>query len=187
MEKVPRHEFIPPEHRKYAYDDMPLPIGSDQTISAPSMVAVMCQILEVEDGMKVLEVGTGMGYHAAILSVLAGSGKVYTVERLPELADRARETLKRNGFDSVEVILSDGSEGYPREAPYDRISVAAAAPEVPEPLVEQLKDGGKLILPVGRYEQDLVLVEKVNGKVRTSNKGGVMFVPLLGKHGFKGR
>ncbi len=170
---------------QYAYDDVPLPIGDGQTISAPSMVAVMCDLLDIRDGMSVLEVGTGLGYHAAVMSILAGKGKVYTVERKPGLAEKARKILKELGYDNVEVFARDGSEGLPQYAPYDRISVACAAPEVPRPLVEQLKDGGRMVIPIGQYYQDLYLVEKVDGKVNTFEKGGVAFVPLVGKYGFK--
>ncbi len=185
MARVPRHLFMPESVREHAYLDVPLPIGEGQTISAPSMVAIMCNVLDVRDGDKVLEVGTGRGYHAAILSILAGSGFVYTVERKPELAYRAREIFKELGFINVEVIIGDGSEGLPEHAPYDRISVAAAAPAIPQPLVDELKDGGRMVIPVGQYYQDLYLVETVDGKVNTYNKGGVAFVPLVGKYGFK--
>lgn len=184
--KVPRQEFVPEDVREFAYYDTPLPIGKDQTISAPSMVAVMCEILDIHEGMKVLEIGTGLGYHAAIMAVLARPGKVYTVERIPELGLEAREILKRLGFDNVEVVISDGSKGLPQYAPYDRISVAAAAPKVPQPLVDQLNDPGKMVIPVGKYIQDLFLIEKNKGKMATTSKGGVAFVPLVGKFGFKG-
>jgi protein-L-isoaspartate(D-aspartate) O-methyltransferase len=185
MARVPRHLFVPENVRVYAYDDVPLPIGEGQTISAPSMVGIMLDVLDIRDGNIVLEVGTGWGYHAAIMSILAGSGFVYTVERMPELALKAREIYKELGYDNIEVIIGDGSEGLPEHAPYDRISVAAAAPAIPQPLVEELKDGGRMVIPVGQYYQDLYLVEKADGKVNTSNKGGVAFVPLVGKYGFK--
>jgi protein-L-isoaspartate(D-aspartate) O-methyltransferase len=185
MSRVPRHLFIPPELLRYAYDDAPLRIGEGQTISAPSMVAIMCDVLDIRDGMKVLEIGTGTGYHAAVMAILAGPGKVYTVERIPTLADRAREILKQLEYYNVEVFVSDGSEGLPQFAPYDRISVAAAAPEIPRPLVEQLKDGGKMVVPVGTYYQQLNLVEKENGIVNVYDKGAVAFVPLIGKYGFR--
>jgi protein-L-isoaspartate(D-aspartate) O-methyltransferase len=185
MARVPRHLFVPGHVRENAYEDVPLPIGEGQTISAPSMVAIMCNVLDVRDGDKVLEVGTGWGYHAAILSILAGHGMVYTVERKPELAHNAREIFKELGFINIEVIIGDGSEGLPKHAPYDRISVAAAAPTIPPPLVDELKDGGWMVIPVGQYYQDLYLVEKVDGRVNVYNKGGVAFVPLVGKFGFK--
>lgn len=184
MARVPRHLFVPEEVERYAYDDAPLRIGEGQTISAPSMVAVMCDTLDIKNGMDVLEIGTGTGYHAAIMSLLAGSGKVYTVERIQALADKARVILKKLDFNNIEVFVSDGSEGLPQYAPYDRISVACAAPEVPQPLVEQLEDGGKMVVPVGTYYQELYLVEKNNGNVDIHDKGPVAFVPLIGKYGF---
>jgi protein-L-isoaspartate(D-aspartate) O-methyltransferase len=186
MEKVPRERFVPDESRDFAYEDTPLHIGHGQTISAPSMVAIMCDILDVREGDKVLDVGTGWGYHAAILSVLAGSGMVYSIERIPELAGRAQKILEELGFHNVKVLVGDGSEGLPEFAPYDRINVAAAAPEIPGVLAEQLAEGGRLVVPVGRYLQELILVLKKNGRTETFRKGGVAFVPLVGKAGFKG-
>jgi protein-L-isoaspartate(D-aspartate) O-methyltransferase len=186
MARVPRHRFVPKDMDWFAYDDVPLPIGDGQTISAPSMVAIMCDVLDVREGMSVLEVGTGWGYHAAIMSILAGpSGRVYTVERKADLADKARQILKELGYDNIEVFVGDGSEGLPQHAPYDRISAACAAPAIPQPLVDQLKDGGKMVIPIGQYYQDLYLVEKVDGKINSYNKGGVAFVPLVGKYGFQ--
>ncbi len=177
---------MPKDMERYAYDDVPLPIGDGQTISAPSMVAIMLDTLDIRDGDKVLEVGTGLGYHAAVMSVLTGPpGKVYTVERKADLAEKARHILKELGYGNVEVFVGDGSEGLPQYAPYDRISVACAAPAVPQPLIEQLKDGGRMAIPVGQYFQDLYLVEKADGKVNSYNRGGVAFVPLVGKYGFK--
>ncbi len=186
MARVPRHRFVPEDMQRYAYDDIPLPIGDGQTISAPSMVAIMCDLLDIRGGMKVLEVGTGWGYHAAIMSVLTGTaGKVYTVERNSCLADRASQILGELGYDNVEVFTADGSEGLPQHAPYDRISVACAAPDIPQPLLDQLGNNGKMVVPVGKYFQDLYLVEKADGKVSSYNKMGVAFVPLVGKYGFK--
>lgn len=185
MEAVPRHYFVPEDVREYSYDDTPLPIGQGQTISAPSMVAIMCDVLDIREGMKVLEVGTGLGYHAAVMAFLAGSGKVYTVERFEHLARDARNILKSLGVENVEVFVSDGSEGLQQFAPYDRISVACAAPDVPVPLIEQLGDGGKMVIPVGRYFQELILVVKEKGTVRKYNRGAVAFVPLVGKYGYK--
>ncbi len=186
MAKVPREQFMPDDVRDFAYEDTPLHLGHGQTISAPSMVAIMCDVLDVRDGDKVLDVGTGWGYHAALLSVLAGQGTVFTIERIPELAEHARKILAELGFNNVTVITGDGSEGLPEHAPYDRINVAAAAPQVPPALAEQLAEGGRMVVPVGRYLQELVLVEKKNGKIQASQKGGVAFVPLVGKAGFKG-
>ena len=187
MLKVPRHVFVPPEYRREAYNDYPLPIGYDQTISAPHMVAIMCELLDLKEGMKVLEIGTGSGYHAAIVAELVGKdGKVITIERIPELAKRAEKTLKELGYDNVIVIVGDGSEGYKDEAPYDRIYVTATAPEVPPPLIEQLKEGGKMVIPIGNLSQYLYLIEKKKGgKIERRNMGPVRFVPLIGKFGFK--
>jgi protein-L-isoaspartate(D-aspartate) O-methyltransferase len=186
MSRVPRERFVPERVRDLAYEDTPLHLGHGQTISAPSMVAIMCDVLDVRDGDRVLDVGTGWGYHAAILSVLAGSGKVYSIERIPELAERAQNILKELGFNNVEVLIGDGSDGVPEFAPYDRINVAAAAPKIPDGLVDELADGGKMAVPVGQYLQELILVVKKNGKVETYEKGGVAFVPLVGRGGFKG-
>jgi protein-L-isoaspartate(D-aspartate) O-methyltransferase len=186
MAKVPRERFMPDDVRDFAYEDTPLHLGHGQTISAPSMVAIMCDVLDVRNGNRVLDVGTGWGYHAALLSALADQGTVYSMERIPELAEDARKILKELGFNNVTVITGDGSEGLPEYAPYDRINVAAAAPQVPPALTEQLAEGGRMVVPVGRYLQELILVEKKNGKVLTSQKGGVAFVPLVGKAGFKG-
>ena len=186
MLKVPRHLFVPPEYRREAYNDYPLPIGYDQTISAPHMVAIMCELLELDEGMKVLEIGTGSGYHAAVVAEIVGKkGKVITVERIPELAKRAEEVLRSLGYDNVIVIVGDGSEGYKEEAPYDRIYVTATAPDIPPPLVEQLKEGGKMVIPVGNFNQYLYLIEKKRGgKIEKRNMGPVRFVPLIGKFGF---
>jgi protein-L-isoaspartate(D-aspartate) O-methyltransferase len=186
MAKVPRERFVPEESRDFAYEDTPLRLGHGQTISAPSMVAIMCDVLDVRAGDKILDVGTGWGYHAAVLSILAGSGKVYTIERIPDLAERARNTLAELNYDNVKVIVGDGSEGLPEFAPYDRINVAAAAPDVPGMLVDELADGGRMVVPVGQYIQELILVVKRNGSVETYPKGGVAFVPLVGKAGFHG-
>lgn len=187
MSRIPREIFVPDEAKFRAYDDTPLPIGQGQTISAPHMVAIMCDLLDLQKGMNVLEVGGGSGYHAAVMAEIIGpEGHVYSVERVPELVNRAREALKRAGILNVTVIEGDGSNGLPEHAPYDRISVAATAPAVPEPLKEQLKVGGKLIIPVGVGYQELLLVTRKNGFV-VEEKMGVVFVPLIGEHGFKER
>ena len=189
MLKVPREEFIPPENRPYAYADQPLPIGSGQTISAPHMVAMICEKLDLTEGMKVLEIGTGFGYNAAVVAELLGSeGHLFTIERLESLAEQSRDNLERTGYsDKVTVITGDGTLGYPEEAPYDRIYATASAPEIPEPLKEQLKIGGKLILPVGSidYFQELVCVERIStDEFKTRRLGGVVFVPMIGEHGW---
>lgn len=183
MRKVPRHLFVPDRERRNAYADYPLPIGWGQTISAPHMVAIMCDLLDIQEGMKILEIGAGSGYHAAVMAVLAGSGHVYAVETIEGLAQFARENLKKSGIANVTVVVGDGSLGLPDFAPYDRISVACASPEILDTLTEQLKVGGRLVIPVGRYFQELYLVTKTDG-LKKEAKGGVVFVPLVGKKGF---
>lgn len=189
MLNVPREEFMPPEIRSYAYLDQPLPIGEGQTISAPHMVAIIAEKLELAEGMNILEIGTGFGYNAAVVSEMVGSiGHVYTVERIPSLVEKAKENLEKTGYkDRVTVTLGDGTMGYPDKAPYDRIYGTACAPEVPEPLKKQLKIGGKLIIPLGShsYFQELVSVERIsNEDYQSENLGGVAFVPMIGKHGW---
>ena len=184
MVRVPRHSFMHENEQRFAYADNPLSIGEGQTISAPHMVAIMCNLLELEPGQKVLEVGGGCGYHAAVMAELVRpGGHVYTIERIPSLAGFARKNLTNAGYKDVTVIIEDGSLGLPALAPFDRISVACSAPEVPDALVEQLAAGGKMVIPVGRYMQELYLVTKSNG-VKKEAKGGVVFVPLVGKYGF---
>jgi len=186
--KVPREEFVPPELRDYAYDDRPLPIGYGQTISAPHMVAIMTEELSPRRGDKVLEIGTGSGYQAAILAeIVKPEGHVWTIERIRELVEFARDNLRRTGYDKyVTVIHGDGSLGLPEHAPYDRIMVTAAAPSIPENLVKQLKPGGRMVIPVGgRYYQVLKIVDKdESGNVRVSNSVPCIFVPLVGRKGF---
>jgi protein-L-isoaspartate(D-aspartate) O-methyltransferase len=188
MARVPRELFLPEQLRSHAYDDTPQPIGWGQTISAPHMVAIMCDLLDLEDGMTVLEVGGGSGYHAAVMADLVGpTGLVYSIERIPELVAVARENLKKARAFNVIMVEGDGSLGLPEHAPYDRISVAATAPKVPEPLKQQLKSpGGRMIIPVGTGYQELVLVTRKNG-FSTEERMGVIFVPLIGEHGFKER
>ncbi|AAB88934.1 protein-L-isoaspartate O-methyltransferase [Archaeoglobus fulgidus] len=187
IRKVPRHLFVPESYKNEAYVDTPLPIGYGQTISAPHMVAIMCELLDLREGDKVLEVGTGCGYHAAVTAEIVGkSGKVISIEYIPELAERARAILKALGYDNVEVIVGDGSKGYEKEAPYDKIYVTAAAPDIPKPLIEQLKPRGRMVIPVGDSVQWLIIVEKdESGNVRKKNWGSVRFVPLRGEYGFK--
>ncbi|MEM2933292.1 MAG: protein-L-isoaspartate O-methyltransferase [Halobacteria archaeon] len=185
MERVPRHLFVPEYLRDQAYADYPLPIGMDQTISAPHMVALMCSYLDLGEEMKVLEIGAGSGYHAAVMAELVGkNGHVYTIERFKALAEFAKENLLRAKVENVTVIVGDGTLGLPEYAPYDRICITASAPNIPLPLLEQLKKGGKMVLPIGRYHQDLYLVEK-NDKIKKTCKGGVRFVLLIGKYGFQ--
>lgn len=180
--------FVPPSLAASAYEDSPLSIGHEQTISAPHMVAIMVEALEARPGMKVLEVGGGSGWHAAVLaSLVRPGGAVISVERIAPLAAGAEENLRRAGFgDSVRVVVADGSLGFPPEAPFDRISVAAAAPRVPQSLVDQLNpQGGKLLVPVGpRSLQELIEVERHGEQARKRSLGGCVFVPLLGAEGF---
>jgi protein-L-isoaspartate(D-aspartate) O-methyltransferase len=183
---VPRHEFVPENERKEAYIDAPLEIGCGQTISAPHMVAIMCELLELSEGHKVLEIGSGSGYNAAVIGELVGkSGHVYTVERIETLVHFARENLKETGYNNVTVIFEDGSMGFSRYAPYDRITVTCAAPRIPEPLLDQLKPGGVMVIPIGSNSQELIRIKKDSeGKIHKEKKGGVVFVPLIGKYGF---
>ena len=185
MGRVPRELFVPRSIRHTAYEDRPLPIGEGQTISAPHMVAMMCDVLEIAEGMKVLDVGTGSGYHAAVMADLVGpEGHVYSIERIPELVLFAKKNLEAAGVKNVTVLQGDGSCGLAQYAPYDRINVAATAPKIPEPLKEQLKVGGKLVIPVGSCYQELVLVERTQEGFELEHHGGVVFVPLVGDHGF---
>ena len=185
MDKVPRHLFVPEDRKDGAYVDHPLPIGGGQTISAPHMVAMMCDLLEITHGDKVLEVGAGSGYHAAVIAELIGKeGRVYTVERFENLADLARDNLKQAGYKNVEIVIGDGSLGLPDFAPYDCINVTCAAPRVPPPLLEQLKIGGRMVIPIGKLRQDLYLIKKQEDKIHQEIKCGVVFVPLIGEYGF---
>ena len=187
MEKVPRHLFVPPDLQEEAYDDRPLPIGEGQTISAPHMVAMMCEALELEENNKVLEVGAGSGYHACVIAHVVKKGKVIAIERIKKLAEKAEENMKRAGCERIKIVTGDGTKGYAEEAPYDRILVTAAAPEIPQPLITQLKPGGILLIPVGsRFSQDLLRIRKISeDKITKENLGGVVFVPLIGEHGWK--
>ncbi len=187
MLKVPRHLFVPSSYEREAYVDTPLPIGKGQTISAPHMVAIMCDLLDLQEGDKVLEVGAGSGYHAAVVAEIVGKrGKVIAIERIPELAERARNTLEYLGYDNVKIVIGDGSKGYEPEAPYDKIYVTASAPDIPEPLIKQLKPGGKMVIPIGKYDQYLYVVEKdEKGKIHKRIWGPVRFVLLVGEYGFE--
>ena len=184
--KVPRHLFVPEELRDRAYVDAPLPIGEGQTISQPYIVALMTEALELDEDSRVLEIGTGSGYQAAILAEIAK--EVYTVERIPALLERARRILEALGYDNIYFKLGDGTLGWEEHAPYDAIIVTAGAPEVPEPLVEQLKVGGRMVIPVGdEFSQRLLRVTKLDssGKVKIEDLGGCVFVKLKGKHGWR--
>ena len=185
--KYPRYLFVEKRYRAYAHVDEPLPIPAGQTVSAPHMVAIMLELAGLERGMNVLEVGTGSGWNAALVTELVKTD-VYTIERIPELVEFARRNLEGAGVKSVHVILGDGSKGFPPKAPYDRILVTAGAPEVPRPLVEQLKPGGKLIIPVGSYhlwQELLEVIKRPDGSVKVKNRGGVAFVPLIGEYGWR--
>lgn len=185
MAKVPREAFLATEYAVDAYGDFPLPIGAGQTISQPYIVAAMLEKLELRPQDRVLEVGTGTGYEAAILAEL--SAEVWTIERQPELAEKAQNILAELGYTKVHVVLSDGSRGLPEQAPFDKIVVAAAAPRVPETLVAQLADGGKLVLPVGtRHEQQLQIVRKIGQEVSIIPSDLCRFVPLVGEQGWDG-
>jgi protein-L-isoaspartate(D-aspartate) O-methyltransferase len=181
MSDVPRHEFVPAAMRPFAYVNGPLPIGHGQTISQPFIVAYMTQVLELTNSDRVLEVGTGSGYQAAILGKLCK--EVYTVEIVPELAESSRQLLARLGFENVHVKAGDGYLGWPEKAPFDAIIVTCAPDHVPEPLVNQLAEGGRLIIPVGEEGtiQQLVLLRKREGKILRENKLDVRFVPMTGK------
>jgi protein-L-isoaspartate(D-aspartate) O-methyltransferase len=183
--KVRREDFLPEEYRRYAYDDSPLPIGGGQTISAPHMVAVMTELLGVKDGQRILEVGAGSGYQAAILSALNPGGRIFTVEIMDAVAMAAAERLK--GYKNVSLIVGDGSLGLPQEAPFDRIIATAGCPAIPLPWKQQLAEGGLILAPVGGlYSQDLVLARKEHGVVSETNANfPCVFVPLRGKYGWQ--
>lgn len=180
MGRVPRERFVPPESQHLAYEDSPLPIGSDQTISQPFIIALMTEALELTGSEKVLEVGTGSGYQAAILAELARL--VITTERLPALAERAKKVLDSLGYTNIGVHLAEETLGWQREAPYDAIMVTAGAPRVPADLLAQLAIGGRLVIPVGsRYVQELYKITRRRRKNIVQNLGGCRFVSLIGK------
>ena len=184
MTAVPRHEFVAEELRSRAYEDVPLPIGGGQTISQPYIVAAMTAALHLEPSDRVLEIGTGCGFQAAVLSLLAK--EVFTIERRPELASAASATLARLGYANAHAHCGDGTLGLPDFAPFDAILVAAAAPSVPKPLLAQLAEGGRMILPVGDTEhQELQLIEKHGDTFPTKMLEGCRFVPLVGYHGWQ--
>lgn len=180
MKKVPRHLFVPKKYRSQAYADHPLPIGYGQTISQPYVVALMTQALQLKPQDKVLEIGTGSGYQAAVLAEVVE--EVYTIEIIPELAERARKTLENLGY-KVKVKNGDGYYGWEEEAPFDAIIVTAAASHIPPPLIEQLDEGGRLVIPLGstKYYQTLTLIRKKDGKLETKHLTTVRFVPMTGK------
>jgi protein-L-isoaspartate(D-aspartate) O-methyltransferase len=179
MRKVPRHLLVPEKIRPYAYDDMPLPIGDGQTISQPYIVALMTELIKPNKDMKVLEIGTGSGYQAAVLAEIVK--EVYTIEIFESLGIRAQRDLKALGYDNIQVRVGDGYKGWPEEAPFEAIIVTAAPEEIPQPLIDQLAEGGRMIIPVGDEGkvQQLVLGEKIKGKFRTRFISSVRFVPFL--------
>lgn len=184
MGKVPRERFIAPEYAREAYADSPLPIGEGQTVSQPYMVAAMVEALEVHPSDRVLEVGTGTGYEAAVLADLAA--EVWTIERHAELADQARQILLQLGYENVHVICGDGSLGLPEQAPFDKIVVAAGAPQAPPSLLAQLAEGGVLVVPVGnRVDQQLQVMRKVAGEIITTRHVLCCFVSLVGAEGWE--
>ena len=187
MRWAPREWFLPPHLAADAYSDAPLPIGSGQTISQPYVVALMTERLAPRRNARILEIGTGSGYQAAILAYLCGSGKVFTIERLPDLLVEAEERFRRLGLTNIETRLGDGAAGWPEQAPFDGIIVAAAAPRIPEPLATQLAPGGRLVIPVGDLaSQELVILERPRSGAGLLQQlaGGVRFVPLISRLAF---
>ncbi|HTY24659.1 MAG TPA: protein-L-isoaspartate(D-aspartate) O-methyltransferase [Desulfomonilaceae bacterium] len=184
MRKVPRHVFVEEALKEQAYSDYPLPIGEKQTISQPYIVALMSEALELKGDEKILEIGTGSGYQAAVLAELAD--RVFSIERFPALAYRSNQILQKLGYQNIIIRVADGSLGWPDEAPFDGIMATAGTPKIPQPLVDQLGVGGRLVLPLGdRLSQELVLVELTPEGIKKTNLGGVRFVDLIGKWGWE--
>jgi protein-L-isoaspartate(D-aspartate) O-methyltransferase len=177
--KVERHRFVPEEHLNSAYSDQPLPIGEGQTISQPYIVALMTELLELKGEEKVLEIGTGSGYQAAILGELAK--EVYTIEIIESLASMAKKRLSEFGYQNIKVKAGDGYLGWPEAAPFDAIIITAAPDHIPKPLIEQLKEGGRMVVPVGTYTQELKKIIKRSGKIETTDIIPVVFVPMTGE------
>ncbi|MFH0957848.1 MAG: protein-L-isoaspartate(D-aspartate) O-methyltransferase [Pseudomonadota bacterium] len=183
MREIPRHLFVPEPYKARAYDDCPLPIGHGQTISQPYMVAVMTELLKLKGNEKVLELGTGSGYQAAILAKLARW--VYTLDRISELSEKARRNTEACGINNLTFVVADGTKGWPEEAPYDAVMITAGAPTVPKPVFEQLSEGGRMVIPVGdRFSQILKVVEKKQGVKREESYFECRFVDLVGEHGW---
>jgi protein-L-isoaspartate(D-aspartate) O-methyltransferase len=184
IRKVPRHLFVEEALKEQAYSDFPLPIGEKQTISQPYIVALMTESLGLKGHEKILEVGTGSGYQAAILAELAD--RVFSIERYPGLAYRANQILQKQGYQNIIIRVADGSLGWPDEAPFDGVMATAGTPQIPQPLIDQLGMGGRLVLPVGdRLSQELILVERAPEGIKKTNLGGVRFVDLVGKWGWE--
>jgi len=179
MLKVERHLFVPKEYQNSAYSDQPLPIGEGQTISQPYIVALMTELLELKGGEKVLEIGTGSGYQAAVLAELVS--EVYSIEIIETLANSAKNLLLNLGYKNIHVKAGDGYLGWPEVAPFDAIIVTAAPDHIPKPLLEQLKEGGRMVIPVGTYSQDLKKIIKRSGKIETTDVIPVIFVPMTGE------
>jgi len=194
LRTVPREEFVTSVNKDHAYSDTPLPIGHGQTISAPHMCVIMCEAMKLKPGHRILEIGAGSGYHAALCAELvapegaSNQGHVYTIEIVESLISFAKDNIKRAGYDDrVTIIHGDGGQGLPEEAPFDRILVVAAAPDIPQPLIDQLAKGGIMLIPVGSrgFFQELILITKdAEGNISQRNWGGVAFVPLTGKFGY---
>lgn len=183
LRRIPRHRFVEEALRDRAYGDHPLPIGENQTISQPYMVGAMTQLLRLSGSEKVLEIGTGSGYQTAVLAELAR--RVCSIERLPSLATRARRLLEELGYTNAVVKTADGTYGWPDEAPFDRVLVTAGAPAVPTPLFQQLVEGGRMVVPIGESQaQVLHVIDKVDGQMRTATETGCVFVKLVGKYGW---
>lgn len=183
MREIPRHLFVPEQQRTYAYEDFPLPIGEGQTISQPHIVALMTEMLRLKGHEKVLEIGTGSGYQAAVLSKIAK--EVYTIEKIESIGLKAKELFKELGYKNIKVKIGDGTEGWAQYSPYDGIIVTAGSPQIPEPLIEQLGENGRIVVPIGGpFSQDLILGEKIKGELITRTICGCVFVPLIGKHGW---
>jgi protein-L-isoaspartate(D-aspartate) O-methyltransferase len=180
MRAVPRHEFVPESRRDRAYEDHPLPIGDDQTISAPHMVAIMTDVLDLSSGEEVLEIGTGCGYHAAVTAEVVGPKNVYSVEYGAELAERARETLADLGYGGISIRQGDGHEGWPEHAPYDAAYLTCAAASVPDAVLEQVRTGGRVLAPIGTRRQTLQLIRKTEDGLEREGHGGVRFVQMRG-------
>jgi protein-L-isoaspartate(D-aspartate) O-methyltransferase len=184
MSHVPRHEFVSAEHRDQVYEDHPIPIGEGQTLSQPYIVAVTLEALALDPADAVLEIGTGSGYQTALLSEL--TRRVYSIERHASLARAAEATLARLGYVNIDVVIGDGSRGIPEHAPFDAVVVSAAAPQIPPLLFEQLREGGRMVIPVGpAHAQELQLVRKHAGQPVVSNLEGCRFVPLIGSEGYR--
>jgi len=182
LRAVPRHEFVPGNRRSAAYADRPLPIGDGQTVSAPHMVGIMTDLLDLERGDRVLEIGTGCGYHAAVTAEVVGAGNVYSVEYSAELVADARETLSELGYDGISIRQGDGHEGWPEHAPYDAAYLTCAAGDFPEAVVEQVRPGGRLLAPIGSARQTLIrATRRADGSLERESHGAVRFVQMRGE------